>query len=198
MQLHAPRRPLEEAPRGPSGAVAAPTGESTESTFSSVFHAHFGYVWATLRRCGVRPGDLEDVTHEVFFRVYRQWSAYDHARPVRPWLFGFAYRVAKEYGKLSHRRFEVSGVAVEAADKAPLADEQLVTRDAHALLEHALGDLDLDHRAVVLLHDLEEQPAAEIAATLGVPLFTVYSRLRVGRQRMARTVRRLRAARGER
>ena len=38
----------------------------------------------TLMRVGNAPRDLEDITHEVFLRVYKHWHAYDPSRAVRP------------------------------------------------------------------------------------------------------------------
>src|SRR5438046_5612730 len=48
-------------------------------------------------------------------------------------------------------------------------------------------------RAVILLHDVEEVPVREIAGRLGVPVFTVYTRLRRARQACARMLARWRA-----
>jgi RNA polymerase sigma-70 factor (ECF subfamily) len=76
-------------------------------------------------------------------------------------------------------------------DPAPLADEQLGALDARALVVRALAALDLDKRAVFVLHDLDGLEAHEIARTLDLPVFTVYSRLRVAPEKFAAAVRRM-------
>jgi RNA polymerase sigma-70 factor (ECF subfamily) len=55
-----------------------------------------------------------------------------------------------------------------------------------------LDKLDLDRRAVLVMHDLEGQTVPEIAAALGVPVATAYSRLRLAREDVAAALKRLR------
>ena len=68
-----------------------------DAIFTGLFAAEFDYVWASLRRLGVNERDVEDIAHDVFLHVYRKLGSYDPKRPVRPWLFGFAYRAASDY-----------------------------------------------------------------------------------------------------
>jgi RNA polymerase sigma-70 factor (ECF subfamily) len=56
--------------------------------------------------------------------------------------------------------------------------------------------VEIDRRAVFVLHDIHEVPVPEVAETLGVPLNTAYSRLRIAREEFATAVKRLRKARG--
>ena len=162
----------------------------------TLFESHFDYVWNTLRRLGVRDPDLEDVVHDVFLKVHQHRSEYDTSRPFRPWVFGFAYRVAADYRRLARHRVEVLGSHAEPADPGGAPDRQLESAEEQQLVHTALDSLDLPKRAVFLLHDIEGQPAPRIADTLGVPLNTVYSRLRAARSDFASALRRLRA-RGE-
>src|SRR6185295_3483972 len=68
-------------------------------TFRAIYRAHVGYVWSSLRRLGVPERDVEDVAHDTMFAVYRKLAEYDPSRPLRPWLFGYAYRFAADYRK---------------------------------------------------------------------------------------------------
>jgi RNA polymerase sigma-70 factor (ECF subfamily) len=163
------------------------------------FEAHFDYVWHTLRRLGVRPADLEDVAHDVFLLVHRHADRYDRGRPVKPWLFGFAFRIASDYRhKAAHRREAPASTSdpLEATEPAPSALDRLVQREEIALAHAALETLDLDRRAVFILHELDGCPVPEVAAALASPINTAYSRLRAARQKFAASVRRLR--KGER
>lgn len=168
-----------------------------EGRFRAVFEAELDYLFASLRRLGVAPRDLEDVTHEVFLRVHQRWDEYDPSRPLRPWLFAFAFRLASDYRRLARHRREVFAEPEEPASVDPGADELLAGRDRRALVEAALGEVDLERRAVLLLHDLEEHPMTEVARTLEIPVNTAYSRLRVAREELVRAARRLQRERGE-
>jgi RNA polymerase sigma-70 factor, ECF subfamily len=158
--------------------------------FRALFGREFSWVWNTLSRLGVRPDDLKDQCQEVFLRVHQLLSDYDTSRPIRPWLFAIAYRVAGRY-RTNHARHPVME-SVELADDGPGPHEDLETRQAQALVLEALQAIELNRRAVFILAELEERPVPEIAETLGVPLNTAYSRLRVARDEFAQAVTRIR------
>ena len=154
-------------------------------------------MWNTLKRLGVPPRDLEDLVHDVFLTVYRRLDDYDRSRPLRPWLFGIAVRVATRYHDLARNKREVFDTARERIDDTPPVDDKLIARESQQLFEQALDVLDLDRRAVFVLHDVEGCSMPEVAAALSVPLNTAYSRLRLAREQIKIAVLRLRARRGE-
>jgi RNA polymerase sigma-70 factor (ECF subfamily) len=164
--------------------------------FPTVFREHLGYVWHALRRLGVRERDLEDVTHDVFLAVFRKLEQYDPARPLRPWLFGFAFRVASDYRERARHRWEVAGDLDATPDERPNAFDGVVQRQTLEVARRALEALELGRRAVFILHELDECPMPEVALALGIPVNTAYSRLRLARADLAATLRRLRS-RGE-
>jgi len=166
--------------------------------FRALFEAELTYVIGTLRRLGVREADLEDLAHEVFVAVHGALATYDRARPLRPWLFGIAFRIASDYRRKA--RFSRESPRAEAddrADAAPLADERLADEQARRIVIEALDHLDLDRRAVLVMHDIDGCPIPEIARTLSIPLNTAYSRLRLGREQLKAAVKRVRLRRGE-
>jgi RNA polymerase sigma-70 factor, ECF subfamily len=165
--------------------------------FRGIFEEHFDYVWNTLRHLGARQADLEDLTHEVFLRVHERLDEYDRARAMRPWLFAFAFRVASGHRRLARHRLEVLGASPEPEDESMPADEALSRREDGALARAALEAIEMDRRAVFVLHELDEVPIPEVAQALGIPTATAYSRLRLAREDFQRAVRRLRLKRGE-
>ncbi len=175
--------PAESAPEAPS--------------FAQMFEAELDYVWHSLRRLGVPERDLEDLTHDVFFRVYERLADYDSERPLRPWLFGFAFRVASDYRRRFSNRREFLGADAEPADPAPNALEHLVQAEALDLARVALDKLDIERRAVFILHEIDGCAMPEIARVLTVPLNTAYSRLRLAREQFQSAVHRERLRRGE-
>jgi RNA polymerase sigma-70 factor (ECF subfamily) len=160
--------------------------------FAAVFRAEFDYVWFSLRRLGIRPNDLEDVTHDVFIAVYQQFDRYDPERPLRPWLFGFAYWVASDYRRLARHRLEARGDLSDTIDPGPNAVDQAAARQSLEVVWKALSELGLDRRAVFLLHEVEGYAMPEVAEALQVPLNTAYSRLRLARADFAKAMQRQR------
>jgi RNA polymerase sigma-70 factor (ECF subfamily) len=173
------------APPRPSGVV----------DFRTVFDAECAYVWTTLRRLGVAERDVEDVAHDTFLRIAAHLHAYDPRRPLRPWLFVFVLRMARDYRRLARHRHEVIGAADDATlvmtEETTQPDEVLALRQTHELVMRALDALDWDKRAVFVACELEEQHVADFAATLGIPRNTAASRLRLAREEFTNTIRRL-------
>lgn len=163
-------------------------------TFAEVFDAEFGYVWKTLRRLGVSEADAQDQTQEVFVVVHELLGDYDPARPLRPWLFGIAYRIACRYRALArHRRELPTDATPEALDPAPMPDEAIAEEQARERLLRALAGVELGRRAVFVMSVLDERPMPEVAEALGIPLNTAYSRLRLAREDLEAALKRLRA-----
>ncbi len=169
-------------------AVATPL---SAADFPAVYGAELGYVWSTLRRLGVQERDLEDLCHDVFVVVFRNLAAYDTRRPIRPWLFGISFRVASDYRRSARYRREIPGTTREVACPAPPADEVMLRHERQRLVVRALAELELDRRAVFVMHDIDGHVMPDIAAALGVPLNTAYSRLRLARADFAAAVARL-------
>jgi RNA polymerase sigma-70 factor (ECF subfamily) len=166
--------------------------------FAAVYGVEFPYVWNTLRRLGVWERDVEDLCHDVFVVVFRILEQYDARRPIRPWLFGIAFRVASDYRRSARFRREVTGAAVEVASLAPAADEIMARREGQQLVVRALEALELERRAVFVMHDIDGHVMPDIAAALGVPLNTAYSRLRLARADFAAAAEQLRQTGGGR
>jgi RNA polymerase sigma-70 factor, ECF subfamily len=66
--------------------------------------------------------------------------------------------------------------------------ESIERREALSRLDAALGTIEVGRRAVLLLHEVEEMTAPEIARVMEIPLNTVYSRLRVARGELERAL----------
>lgn len=168
----------QSEPVGPRGVAA-------------VFEQEFRYVWNSLRRLGVQPRDLEDVTHEVFVRVHDQWPLYDVDRPLRPWLFGIALGLATNYRRLARHRVDLMAEVPDVSDPAEHAEDGMARREEAELVHGALQKVPLDQRAVLVLHELDGFSVPEIATTLGLSVNTAYSRLRLGREAFRTSFRRL-------
>jgi RNA polymerase sigma-70 factor (ECF subfamily) len=150
------------------------------------FHCEFDYLFRTMQRLGVRESDVEDLVHEVFLVLSRKWQEYDPRRPLRPYLFGIAFRVAARHRRRQAR--EIPGEVPEIVDAQAAPDQVLSAAEARILVLHALEYIALPRRAVFVMHDLDETPMRVIADTLRIPLFTAYSRLRKARKEFERAV----------
>ena len=166
-----------------------------QATFRDIYEAEFPYVWNTLRRLGIRGADLKDLAHDVFVVAFRRLADYDPTRPVRPWLFGIAFRVVAHVRRKEQTDPERSDAVLvdELASSGAGPEESLAARQDRLLVARALEALDLDRRAVFVMHELDGQAVPEIARTLSIPLNTAYSRLRLARRDFIEAVKQTRS-----
>jgi RNA polymerase sigma-70 factor (ECF subfamily) len=193
---------IEETPAPPKSGVktlalvseSRPIAVDRDRAFRALYNEHASFVWRNLRRLGVADADVEDKVQEVFVVAHRRWSDFvDRGHGPRAWLFQIALRVASD-ARRHKRRHPIDpdgGIAQDRASiEAPQAKE-VARREALDLLDRALSTIDLGRRAVLVLHEIEQMTAPEIAKTLDIPLNTVYSRLRVARTELEQEIMRL-------
>ena len=162
--------------------LSEPTIFSSVVRSGSGFRIEFEYVQRTLRRLGTDQSEVDDLAQEVFLVLHRRWAEFDQSRPLRPYLFGVAVRLA--LANQRKRAREVAMGNIELGDEAPGPEEVLSNKQTHALVQAALKRIPLPRRTVLVMHELDRVPVTEVAATLSIPLFTVYSRLRKAREEL--------------
>ena len=170
---------------------------TTENGFPAcvtAFETELDLVYRALRRQGIAGADAEDLAQEVFLVMWRRWADYDPARPLRPWLLGITFRVAHDHRRRRQREVPSGFIEHVPDDDRASVDEQVALARVRALVREALGTLDDNQRAVMILHELDGLAMPEIAGTLEVPVTTLYSRLASARRSFARAVRRLERA----
>jgi RNA polymerase sigma-70 factor (ECF subfamily) len=174
-------------------AHSAPTAPTPDGACLAAFDAELDYVFATLKRLGATPHEIEDLAQEIFVVLYRHWRTLDTDRPIRPYLFGVAFRIL--YAHHRRRAREIPYADLDTEDGAVSPEGSLQGKQSIALLMAALKHLPMPRRAVVVMHDLDEVPIADVARNLSITRFGAYARLRKGRKELAAAVRRL--SRGE-
>lgn len=162
---------------------------------NAIHAAHVDFVWRTLQRFGVRDADLEDALQEVFVVVFQRLHTYDPAVRVTTWLHGIARRVAIAWRRRAYIRRErtVEGLPEPRAAEEGNPESVASEREARARLAAILDTLDPDRRAVFVMFEIDGVPCDEIAALMGVPVGTVYSRLHAARKDFERALARWRA-----
>jgi RNA polymerase sigma-70 factor (ECF subfamily) len=113
----------------------------------------------------------EDIAQEAMLAAVRAIDCFDRRRPFRPWLHRIVVNRSLDWVKARQRRPEVSGELAAAAEAPAPADEM------SAELIAALGALDPDQRALVVLRHVLGYRSSELAGMLGMPAATVRTRL---------------------
>ena len=177
-----------------SGLPAVPSSSGVrKSAVSELVEREFRFVWRLLRRLGLGASDADDAAQQVFLVAASRIGDIQPGRE-RSFLYTTAFHVASKARRGVDRRREDLGLEVEPEPEEPCNMEDLVDRRrARELLDSMLDALPLDLRAVLVLHEIDELSAAEIAEVIGIPVGTAASRLRRAREVFAERVRRLEA-----
>jgi RNA polymerase sigma-70 factor (ECF subfamily) len=113
--------------------------------------------------------DAEDVTQEVFLRIFRSLRRWDASRPLRPWVMGIAVNRCRTWMAQRVRRPElVDYLQDTATGPAPDDSTELV-----AEIRDAVAALRPDYRSVFVLFHEHGHPYDEIAAAMDRPVGTV-------------------------
>ena len=155
------------------------------------------------RFCGT-PDDADDLTQDVFIKIYRTLDCYDVAKGAFvTWISTVTRNLLVDHFRRSkmERLSDSLDAAPDGDEGAPrLADRLADTgRDAHSRAESrevgeavhsALGKLSPELREAVILRDLQDLDYRDIAIVLKVPEGTVKSRISRGRAELARLLQR--------
>jgi RNA polymerase sigma-70 factor (ECF subfamily) len=155
-------------------------------TWDEVVRNHSARVYRLAYRLTGNRHDAEDLTQEVFVRVFRSLSSYQPGT-FEGWLHRITTNLFLDQVRRKQRiRFDA--LAEDADDRLPSTDVGPERAYEHRNLDddvqRALDALPPDFRAVVVLCDIEGLSYEEIAATLGVKLGTVRSRIHRGRAQL--------------
>jgi RNA polymerase sigma-70 factor (ECF subfamily) len=171
--------------------AAAQSSTEPAPKFEDVYEAYVDFVWRMVCRFGLRQQAAEDVVQEVFLAVHRRLPEFEGRSSVKTWLVGIIrFALLERRRSMRHKALDRAPAPEVSPDLDALEDattEGPHERAAHAealrLLYELLDGLDEDKREVFVLVELEQMPVVEAAAALGVNVNTVYSRLRLAREK---------------
>ncbi|WP_410536642.1 RNA polymerase sigma factor SigE [Streptomyces sp. KL2] len=162
----------------------------TPPTWEEIVSTHSARVYRLAYRLTGNQHDAEDLTQEVFVRVFRSLSTYTPGT-FEGWLHRITTNLFLDMVRRKQRiRFDALGD--DAAERLPSREPspQQHFNDTHfdADVQQALDTLAPEFRAAVVLCDIEGLSYEEIAATLGVKLGTVRSRIHRGRSHLRKAL----------
>jgi RNA polymerase sigma-70 factor (ECF subfamily) len=189
---------LEPSPESPGVGAAHPDARegARPRTFETVYEEFAPYVWRNARRLGVAPAAIEDVMQEVFLVVHRRLPEFEERTSVRAWLSAILIRVVRAYRRKSARERGSSEVEADslADPRSPSPHDSFERDEVLRELYAVLSAMNPERREALVLSELEDFTAPEIAHALGVNINTVYWRLRTARGEFEKILLRRRAA----
>jgi RNA polymerase sigma-70 factor (ECF subfamily) len=169
-----------------AGETAGVAPEWTPPSWDDLVRQHSSRVYRLAYRLTGNQHDAEDLTQEVFVRVFRSLASYTPGT-FEGWLHRITTNLFLDMARRRQRiRFE--GLGDQAVgllrDDEPTPAQAFDARHLDTDVQQALEALAPEYRAAVVLCDIEGLSYEEIAATLGVKLGTVRSRIHRGRAQL--------------
>jgi RNA polymerase sigma factor (sigma-70 family) len=130
--------------------------------------------------------DAEDVTQEVFLRVFRSLRRWDPGRPLRPWIMGITINRCRTWIAQRARRPELVDYLQDIAPASPADDSAELLRE----IQDALRELRPEYRSVFLLFHEQGQPYEDIALAMDRPVGTIKTWLHRARLEILERLRR--------
>jgi RNA polymerase sigma-70 factor, ECF subfamily len=168
--------------------------------WEDLVRVHTRRVYGICYRFIGRDGEAQDLTQEVFLRVFRTLKSFRAAEGAfTTWLT----RLTRNLLIDNYRRTRQDRVTDSIENQLPMLEQSIpsssrpegavVMREKGEILQGALEKLSPELRETVILRDLQEMEYREIALVLNIPEGTVKSRLNRGRAELARLLKRQRA-----
>ena len=130
--------------------------------------------------------DAEDVTQEVFLRIFRSLKRWDSSRPLKPWVMGITVNRCRTWMSQRSRRPELVDYLHETVSSRPTDDGAELVREIH----DAVHELRWEYRSVFVMFHERGLPYEEIAEAIEKPIGTVKTWLHRARLEMLERLRR--------
>lgn len=175
--------------------------QGEESAWEDLVKVHTKRVYAICYRFTGSDHSAQDLTQEVFLRVFRSLRTFRVGEgSFTVWLGRLSRNLLIDH----YRRTKTERVTDSIEEQLPMLEEKtaaigrtegmLAGREASEMLQAGLQKLSPELREAVILRDLEELEYKDIAQVLNVPEGTVKSRLNRGRAELARVLRKHKVA----
>ena len=197
-----PARNLVESTLDPDSSLVSRCLRGDETAWEDLVRLHTRKVYALCYRFTGSASEAQDLTQEVFLRVFRTIRSFRSAEgSFGTWLSRVTrnllidhYRRTRQERVTDSIEEQLPRMEEEGASASARPDHALAGREASEILQATLQRLSPDLREAVILRDLQEMEYREIAEVLQIPEGTVKSRINRGRAELARLLRKQKLA----
>jgi len=178
-------------------ALARRAQAGDRAALAALVQSQQRYVYSIALGVMKEPADAADMTQEAFMRVMRSLHTYRGETRFTTWLYRLVTNVCLDGLRRRGRPVEPLDAdddegpsEVVDPDRWSRPDEQVELRESAAEVRAALADLPASQRLALTLHYFEDMRYEDVASVMNVPLNTVKSHIRRGKERLASLLRR--------
>lgn len=160
--------------------------QGDREAFYKIYQQASGYVYALAYRITNRKEPAEEVTQDVFVKIYHHLKFFKFESSFKTWLYRItvntALNLAKKRSRLAGREVECEDEALAVLGSTETVFERVEAKEAEERLKTLLEKINPDQRACIILREIEGMDYQLIAKSLGINLNTVRSRLKRARE----------------
>ncbi len=177
--------------------------DGDSGAWAEMVRAHQKRVFGLCYRFTGNPTDAEDLTQDVFLKIYSNLGSFDAARGSLPvWIATMTRNLLVDNFRRSRNLRATSSLddgwdeteglrpVDRLASAGPTQHETAASKELAKMVQAALSKVSVELREAVILRDLQDLDYKEIAQVLGIPEGTVKSRISRGRAELARLLER--------
>jgi RNA polymerase sigma-70 factor (ECF subfamily) len=184
----------------PSAALVQRAQAGDRDALSALVQSQQTYVYSIAMSLMHNPADAADMTQEAFVRLLRSLGTYRGETKFTTWLYRLVTNICLDGLRRRGRPVESldESASTQAGDDAQTAgerladhdrwthpEEELELRESATEVRAAMNRLPAPQRLALTLHYFQEMRYEDIADTMGLPLNTVKSHIRRGKERLA-------------
>lgn len=160
-------------------------GQGDAGAFREIYQKASGYVYTLAYRVVNTKHDAEEVTQDVFLKLYHSINSFKFEAAFKTWLYRITVNTALNHAK---KRSRVTTREVEeifedpATVTQPDAAKEVEAGETKGQLKLLLDQLNPDQRVCIVLREIEGLDYQGIASSLGININTVRSRLKRARE----------------
>jgi RNA polymerase sigma-70 factor (ECF subfamily) len=177
--------------------------DGDSGAWAEMVRTHHKRVYGLCYRFTGNPTDAEDLTQDVFLKIYSNLASFDQARgSLQVWIATMTRNLLVDNFRRTRNQRATGSLdeGWESSDELRPIDrltareasphESAARKELEKMVQDALARVSVELREAVILRDLQDLDYKEIAKVLGIPEGTVKSRISRGRAELARLLER--------
>lgn len=156
--------------------------EGDMNSFEEIYRLSSGFVYNVAFRIANNAKDAEEITQDVFIKIYKNLKSFGFRSSFKTWIYRITANAAINFKKRLLKEED------KRVDYEPRLNPEMVNKGkdyaSESLVRFLLSRLGPEHRACIVLREIEGFSYEEISNTLGININTVRSRLKRARKKL--------------
>lgn len=167
-----------------SRSIVIQAAKGDTEAFEAIYRAISNFVYRVALRITNNHDDAEDVTQDVFIKIYQNLNNFQFRSSFKTWAYRITVNAAINACKGTGRGFDRrdEDTTVMNQDASAMTETDMDKKDTEKLIASLLKILNPDQRACIVLREIEGLNYQEISEVLSVNINTVRSRLKRARE----------------